>query len=418
MDGATTRKLLHAAPPHGWPPPDVMSFSKLVEIESCPHKWALEEATYPDVWGGRGYPGKLQMASLAGTVVHFAIQTVVTALVHAGCHSVSTPESTAVMKELGGFTAVITTAIHSVVARYRDNPRAQHLIDYAIRTLKIQVPEMRTQVQTLVLRINLVAGGADVHRAAHPAKGSTRSALRPGNYSELAVHAPTIGWKARVDLLTLTPELCALTEYKTGAPSDLHRLQVRIYALLWYRDNELNPKARRVNKITLSYPNHEVPVDALDTTELVALETSLIERTYAAKRSVGQKPPAALPHSNKCKYCNVRHLCTTYWSDNVQQLAAVKEDHTFTDAEILIQRRHGIASWLCKVIVGMPQLVGKTIMLRSLIDGFDFSPKTHIRALDIHVRMAETSDEAPILTIGSLSEVFLVTNDQAREART
>lgn len=206
-----------------------------------------------------------------------------------------------------------------------------------------------------------------------------------------------------------------MTEYKTGAPSDLHRLQVRIYSLLWYRDNELNPQARRVNKIVVSYPNHEIPVDAPDTTELVALETSLIERTNAAKRSVSQKPPAALPHSEKCKQCNVRHLCTTYWSDDVQQqLAAVNENHTFTDVEILIQRRHGTTSWLCKVIGGMAQLVGKTIMLRSLIDGSAFSPKTHIRALDIHVRMAETSDEAPILTIGSLSEVFLVTNDQAR----
>ena len=240
-----------------------------------------------------------------------------------------------------------------------------------------------------------------------------------GGPSWLAVHAPRIGWKARVDLLTLTPELCTLTEYKTGAPSDLHRLQVRIYALLWYRDNELNLEARDVNKITLSYRNGEVSVNAPDATELVALEEALIERTNEAKRLAAQAPPPASPHSDKCKHCHIRHLCTTYWSDSVQQqLAAVKEDHTFTDAEILIQRRHGIASWHCKVIGGMPQLVEKTILLRSLIDGFDFSPETRLRALDVHARMPETSDETPILTIGSLSEVFLVTNDQTRMART
>ena len=54
--------------PTTWPdPPAEMSVSTNAEIDECPRRWALSAANYPDIWDGRGYPPKLQVAALAGT---------------------------------------------------------------------------------------------------------------------------------------------------------------------------------------------------------------------------------------------------------------------------------------------------------------------------------------------------------------
>ena len=44
-------------PPDTWPePPREMSVSSLRAIESCPRRWALSTASYPNLWRGIGYP--------------------------------------------------------------------------------------------------------------------------------------------------------------------------------------------------------------------------------------------------------------------------------------------------------------------------------------------------------------------------
>ena len=61
--------------PTTWPaPPAEMSVSTHAEIDECPRRWALSAADYPDLWSGRGYPQKLQVAALAGSVVHLALE--------------------------------------------------------------------------------------------------------------------------------------------------------------------------------------------------------------------------------------------------------------------------------------------------------------------------------------------------------
>ena len=60
--------------PATWPaPPAEMSVSTYAEIEECPRRWALSSAEYPELWGGRGYPPKLQVAALAGIKTHTSV---------------------------------------------------------------------------------------------------------------------------------------------------------------------------------------------------------------------------------------------------------------------------------------------------------------------------------------------------------
>lgn len=385
-----------------------MSYSVLVDIEGCPHRWALSEATYENVWSGRGYPRTLQFAFLSGVVVHAALQTIVSALTYAGCMSQTSASGITVMKELGGYTAVLEQTIEKLLVRYADNPRARHLIDHARRTLNTQTPQLRTQVQNFVLRANLTGSPAvrRYSRGASPTR--ERTALTAGMYTELAVLAPAIGWKARLDLLSLTPEHCAITEYKTGAENELHAFQVRLYALLWYRDNVLNPHARLVDKLAIAYKSGDVPVPVPSAGELEILEKTILDRTAAAKRVTAQSPPPAQPHPDHCCQCQVRHLCATYWSGPVQRQLASPGDspRPFGDIEVEIERVYGPSSWIANIIAGLPRLVGQSVLLRSRVDGLLLAPDMRLRLLGVHIRFPDAFEEIATVTVGTLSEVF------------
>jgi len=410
MEGATQRVILRVKPPVSWPAvPDVMSFSMLMEIEGCPHRWALAEAAYDDVWTGRGYPRPLQIASLTGIVVHTAIQTIVSALARSGCTSLVAPEAVAVMRKLGGYSAVLDQAIDELVARYSANPRAHHPLEYAVRTLKLQIPEMRVQVQNFVLRTNFVAARpASVRNSDTSPSVRGRGVLSPGTYTELAVVAPAIGWRARLDLLSLSPEQCAITEYKTGTACDAHSLQVKIYALLWFRDSVLNPNARPATKLVISYRSGDVPVSAPDVNELAILERTIVDRSAVAKNAIAQSPPPTMPHRDQCFHCHVRHLCAAYWSDAVQEqlVSPTDSEHPFGDIEIVIQRVHGPSSWIANAHGGLPRLVGQSVLLRSRVDGLLLSPDMHLRLLGVHIRFPDAFEKTATVTIGTLSEVF------------
>ena len=94
-----------AAAPKTWPaPPNEMSVSSLGEIESCPRRWALASADYPQLWDHPGYPPRLYAASLTGSVVHLALKTVTQALARAGCRLLADADAVQVMRGLGGYT--------------------------------------------------------------------------------------------------------------------------------------------------------------------------------------------------------------------------------------------------------------------------------------------------------------------------
>jgi hypothetical protein len=59
-----------------------------------------------------------------------------------------------------------------------------------------------------------------------------------------------------------------------------------VYALFWSRDSELNPTARAVDRLTLSYPVGEVWIDPPTLTELDALERELLARRQAALKAL------------------------------------------------------------------------------------------------------------------------------------
>lgn len=398
--------------PAVWPdaPPE-MTVTTLTGIEACPRRWALGAADYPTLWTGRGYPPRVQLSALAGTVVHLALEVITKRLVWAGCPSVQDPLAVKVMKGLGGHTRVVNECIDRVIEGLTENPRGRRLLEFAARWLRAQVPELRTRVQTIL-------SGLGLPQVAVPRTGDhtshVRGPLTTGVFPEIELRARQIGWKGKVDLLLLSPGASEITDFKTGEPSDAHRFQIQVYALLWSRDAELNPEGRRANRLVLAYSSGDAEVPALTDAELDALEREIVTRREAARQAVSRQPPEARPDPDSCLHCGVRQLCNEYWTPQTQRLMANEaRDRRFGDIEVTISSRRGASSW--DAIVECSSIVkrGQPILLRADNPTFAFYAGQRVRLISVHLSVPdeqawESEQPAVIGTMGAGSEAFIV----------
>jgi hypothetical protein len=393
--------------PATWPPPpQEMSVSTWAEIEECPRRWALSAAEYPTVWSGRGYPPKMQVAALAGSVVHLALEIIAKQLARAGVSSMSDPSASMVVRELGGYTSIVEGCVERILKRYVDNPRAGTLMEHARRTLHGQVPALRARVQSMLNRLKLSKGSPSTSTASTAPRSDgppARLPLRKGNYPEVDVRARSIGWKGSIDLLVLNDEACEITDFKTGAADESHKFQVRAYAVMWRLDDELNPSGRVADRLVLSYESHDIDVAAPRASDIEDLARDLIARRLSAEAALAARPPSAHPNAETCRYCGVRQLCDAYWSSTTQ---IVSDDGRYGDVELKITGRHGPLSWDGEVVRGR-DLPPKTPALLRLKQDYDFKKGARVRVLDAAIARDPEDGGAPaVVTLSVLSETY------------
>lgn len=405
MASAERTSIWAVSEPASWPKiPGEMTVTTLAAIETCPRRWALGAAEYPYIWSELGYPPRPQMRALAGTVVHLALEKITKELVRAACPSVQDSKAPQVMKALGGFTKVTHDCIDCVLDRLNNNPRAKSLMENASRGLRAQVSELRTRVQMILCRVRLpprTKTRGEIGITSH------RGPLRSGAYPELGIHARRIGWKGRADLLVLSDEVCEISEFKTGAEEDAHVFQVKVYALLWYADEELNPSRRRADRLVLRYGAHDLDVPTPTANELDDIESEITARRDAAHRAVSTQPPEARPTADNCRFCAVRQLCSTYWEFATQKaLAAENFGQKLYDVELLVMGRHGPLSWDAVIGVMGGANRGRAAVLRTK-DDLEFRSGDRLRVLDASVAIDDEDDGYPaVITLGALSEVY------------
>jgi len=136
--------------------PTEMSPSLLFELESCPRKWALEHAFYPEVWDGRGYPAKIHMASLIGNIAHSSIEKIIKELAKCYCYSTHDSKTIEVMRSLGGYTNVINSYIQISIDALKDNPRAAWVLDFIQSGLIECKDDIRSKIQFILGRTSLL----------------------------------------------------------------------------------------------------------------------------------------------------------------------------------------------------------------------------------------------------------------------
>lgn len=397
--------------PATWPaPPAEMSVSTYAEIEECPRRWALSSAEYSELWGGRGYPPKLQVAALAGSVVHLALEIILKQLMRAGVPSLSDPSAPQVLRELGGYTRVVEECVERILKRYIDNPRAGALMEHAQRALRGQVPTLRVRVQSMLSRLRLPNSAPPAPAASAPKSGGPppRLPLVNGIYPEVEVHAKSIGWKGKIDLLVLSDDACQITDFKTGATDEAHKFQVRAYAVMWRLDDELNPSGRAADRIVISYTSHEVDVAPLTTLGIAELSQELLEKRHAVETALEARPPAARPSPETCRYCGVRQLCDVYWKSADHSFS---NDGRFGDVELKVIGRHGSTSWDALVVRGHGMRSGTPALLR-LTTGDSIEAGRCVRVLDgALARDVEDAEGPLIVTLGLFSEAYLVPDE-------
>lgn len=394
--------------PAAWPaPPTEMSVSTHAEIDECPRRWALSAADYPALWSGRGYPPKLQIAALAGSVVHLALELITKQLTRSGVPSLSDPSAPQVLRALGGYTRVVEDCVERILKRYVDNPRAEMLLEHAQRTLRGQVPTLRARVQSMLSRLRLPKGTLAARNPSTPKSSGPppRLPLANGTYPEVEVRARSLGWKGKVDVLVIGDDACEITDFKTGTADEAHKFQVRVYAVLWRLDDELNPSGRAVDRLVLAYEGQNIEIAPPSDQEIDDLGSDLLARRGASEAALAERPPAARPSAETCRYCGVRQLCDAYWAGAQQ---ALSDNGRFGDVELKITGRHGQTSWDA-VVVRARDLQTNTSALLRVQQPVELKAGMLVRVLDGALARDPEDPAAPaIVTLGAFSESFVV----------
>lgn len=384
-----------------WPrTPAVWSYSSLREAEECPRRWSLSRASYPAVWDRPGYPPRPALAAIIGDVVHHVLETVLRAFHGSGCVSRADATAVAVLRELGGYSALARDAIGVQLRRLDTNPRIAPRLESLRAALNQRVPDIRQRVQSVVARMPIAPSPIPTPSDTH----ASRAPLGPGSYPEVELRAPGLRFVGRADVLTVQPDDVVITDYKTGDPDPHHADQLRTYALLWRRDKKLNPTGRPVTSLVIAYAAHDEVVHAPDPAELDELASALEARIGHAEKDLRLRPPPARPAPEMCRYCAVRHMCEDYWAQLGRHAPIdASADVEFTDREGTIMRRNGPRSWILRL-----EPADFEVLLRTPTETVPFAAGDRIRLLGVAYGFDDDAEQA-VATIMQATETFVLT---------
>ncbi|MFC2027073.1 PD-(D/E)XK nuclease family protein [Chloroflexota bacterium] len=408
--------LWHVVTPKNWPSlPTTISATLLNKLEVCPRQWALVNAGYPELWNREGYPPRMHIANLKGSTIHLAIEKVTREFTKAGCSSVQDSNAIEVMRGLGGFTQIVEDSLDRVLGQYQDNPRVAHSLSSVVISVRSQIPEMRSKLQSLLRRVRLQSGSIEerVHTNTYWAQ-KPRIALGIGAHPETNICASDLGWHGRADLITISNLGCEITDFKTGKQSEHHEFQMLFYSLLWYRDNELNPTAQPATKLTISYIDRDIDVPPPSIDELLIMEEDISMRIQNISKALSTNPPQARPDVESCTYCDVRHLCDKYWEISTQTNLATNPSlqKGYIDMELCLVDRHGPTSWNTTVNTCPRLQSNRELVLRMPPGHYAFrfiENAQRIRILNAYLIYEDHDDPEPVVaTVNAVSEVFAV----------
>jgi len=387
--------------PMVWPrPPDQFSFSTLMSMERCPRRWALTNASYPDIWSGYGYPPKAHMSALVGTVTHKALNSISTTLLDVAASSGGNTHLVHVLRQMGGYSSVIRRASDAVLGDLKGNPRSERLLAILRQGLYAHAGAIREHLQNMLARIQFQL--EQVPRSPASVLGHGVGALHPGHYSEIRLTAHDIKWTGVVDLLTVTNAGCEIIDFKSGRHEPEHEMQLQVYALLWNLDSRRNPKQTSITKMALSYATQEVEVEAPSKATITALRAELQRRAHNVSLAVQSAPPDALP-GEVCQHCGVRQLCETYWSW-IRLASGTKSG--FGDLQVELRGNNGPTSWSCVVESSNALATGSRILVIGKEVTTNWRAGDRLRILDAPISIAEDGAGQPISTLSGISEVF------------
>jgi CRISPR/Cas system-associated exonuclease Cas4 (RecB family) len=301
-------------------------------------------------------------------VMHRAIARIVRALADSAIGSFEDPRSVEILKSLGGYSKLIAESVTDVFQSFGGNPRFELVRSSSLLRLNNRLPAIREQIQLQLSRLKWKLQPPPVDSTEDletDVVAGDRLPLEQGTHFEVELRHPGIKWRGFADLIELHDDFCVIEDFKSGEPSDDHLLQLQIYALLWSHDDELNPAKTAVDKLVICYPNGDriVPYDKKSGTKLAQ---ELQARTKAVRKAVsGPESPANLD-AERCPQCDVRHLCSDYWTGNRPASVDVarSERIELDDVQLVLRSRKGQNTWSAECQLSNRVPVGSTVLLR------------------------------------------------------
>ena len=374
-----------------WPtPPANWSFSALKDVEACPRRWALSNATYRGLWEGRGYPKRPSQSTLTGRVIHRSAESILRSLTSAGCSGLEDPTSTVVLRNLGGISGVVDLQLEAELHELRLNPRAARKRDFLKRQLTEKVPSMRTAVQQLMRSVERISPR---EKRRVPATHQP-SRLRPGTYPEQVVADDALRFMGVIDLLEVTEDGAEIADFKSGSPDITHEEQLRCYSALWTHDRVRNPEGRPATRLRIVYPSGSVdlPLDGVDDNDT---RKSLRTRIMLATEELEKEIPKASPSPDICQYCSVRHLCDEYWESGTNETRTIA-----IDLEMQVQELRTASSGT----VRLPRTSSNSAIFGQL-EGIGSGDR--VRALELYRSIDDLTAEVQ-LRVSPQSELFVM----------
>jgi CRISPR/Cas system-associated exonuclease Cas4 (RecB family) len=349
-------------------------------------------------------------------VMHRAIARLIRALADSGIGSFEDPRSVAILKSLGGYSKVIGESVTDVVRSLTGNPRFDLVSSSSLSRLNSRLPSIREQVQLQLSRLKWKLQPPPVDPTEDldiDTVAGDRVPLEQGTHFEVELRHPGIKWRGFADLIELHDDFCIIEDFKSGEPSDDHLLQLQIYALLWSHDDELNPAKTAVDKLVISYPNGDriVPYDKRRGSNLVR---ELQARTKAVRKAVSGPESHANLDAERCPQCDVRHLCSDYWTGNRPPSAGGEggERLQIDDIQLTLRSRKGQNAWLAECQMSNHLPVGSTVLLRWMPKDFvvldQLLPGSEVRLSGALMSYSEDA-KLQIVTCSTATDLILPT---------
>ncbi len=306
-----------------WPSaPPAWSFSTLRVVRECPRRWALrrlalEAAAPAEARSGGG--ASPSWAALRGIVSHAALEELLRIHQRHG----GPPAGSWALLDFWkrhvpeGIPALVTRKLEAEFASRRAEPLSRRQLDELRATALDEINRLTTFVNAK-LRVALELGGGG---AAAPQERTSRAALLEGAHPEVELIAElegagqTLRWSGKADVIVVRGSEVTIVDYKTGAESEHDREQLELYALLFSRDEVINPGRLRAVRLVLVYWSGRVERwDGPGPERLDELEGRLFQEVCLGASALEARPPLAKLHEARCPRCDMRAWCDDYWA--------------------------------------------------------------------------------------------------------
>lgn len=401
--------------------PEWMTFHLLKEAQRCPLSIALQRSSYRQLWDGSGYPTRPTAAVISGLVIHEAAETLLKELVQAGVSSLMQPAAMKILKELGGFTKVLDRSLGEFFARENNNPRFEQFRDDLFRSLRVKLPQMRATLQALLVSHVWAPSGSDFET---PRKTTTnsgrekptqRAPLGTGTFVEIDLQDSLAKWRGRIDILDVDESGCAITDLKSGVPSDEHKEQLIAYAMLWVEDRDRNPARLPIQSLRIVYASGAVAVPVPTDTQMHTLRRGLIDSSELVRSALNASAVSANPSRENCRHCPVKLLCQPYW----ESLPSIRSDEHLSNNQVRIIEARGDRAWLASVMASSVLEVDQKVVIRNYEGGKSFwselRPGLSVRLTEGVLSSFEEND-ITVINLSMMSEALFLGEQVASAA--